>query len=217
MEVDSVAGAARWRRERRLRQFLRREHLSDPLALAEFVHHSAPRGQRMARGEEEEREENEQNEAPRRQSTMYFRMDDDVGRRFCWNQALDVLVLQMMEVVDVSQERVALRDVPVVSERASERTVDMHVPQERELQRTLEQVPSRGVQLVPQERELQRASSNAQWILHVRPDFELPQDVGAPARHGPMAPLERASERIEGREAAPTAISGVVRTSSTLI
>ena len=220
MEVDSVAGAARRQRERRLRQFLRRERLSDPMALAEFVHHSAPRGQRMARaggGEEEEREENEQSEAPRRQSTMYFRMDEGVGRRFCWNQALDVLVLQMMEVVDVSQERGALRDVAVLSERVSERTVDMHVPQERELQRTLEQMPSRGVQLVPQERELQRAPSNAQRILHVRPDFELPQDVGAPARHGPMAPLERASERIEGREAAPTAISGVVRTSSTLV
>ena len=144
MEVDSVAGAARRQRERRLRQFLRRERLSDPMALAEFVHHSAPRGQRMARaggGEEEEREENEQSEAPRRQSTMYFRMDEGVGRRFCWNQALDVLVLQMMEVVDVSQERGALRDVAVLSERVSERTVDMHVPQERELQRTLEQMP----------------------------------------------------------------------------
>ena len=135
-------------------------------------------------------------------------------------------------------KRVALRDVAVPSERVSERIAVMHVPQgreqqrtleqasvpgvqlvpqEREQQRTFEQVSSPGVQLVPQERELQRASSNARWILHVRPDFELPQDVGAPARHGPMAPLERASERIEGREAAPTAISGVVRTSSTLV
>ena len=49
MEVDSVAGAARRRRERRLQQFLRRERLSDHMTFAEFVHHSATRGRRMAR------------------------------------------------------------------------------------------------------------------------------------------------------------------------
>ena len=43
------AGAARRRRERRLRQFLRHERLSVAMALAEFTHHAAPRGQTMAR------------------------------------------------------------------------------------------------------------------------------------------------------------------------
>ena len=43
------AGAARRRRERRLRQFLRHERLSVAMALAEFSHHAAPRGQTLAR------------------------------------------------------------------------------------------------------------------------------------------------------------------------
>ena len=48
MDVDSATGAAR-RRQRRLRQFLRRQRLSVAMALAEYSHHTAPRGLRMAR------------------------------------------------------------------------------------------------------------------------------------------------------------------------
>ena len=57
--VDHAPGAARRRRERRLRalrQFLRHERLSVAMALAEASHHTAPRGQRIARAREEERE-----------------------------------------------------------------------------------------------------------------------------------------------------------------
>ena len=51
-------GAARRRRERRLRQFLRHERLSVALALAEYSHHTAPRGLRMAIAGGVEREVN---------------------------------------------------------------------------------------------------------------------------------------------------------------
>ena len=44
----NASGAAR-RRQRRLRQWLRHERLSVAMALAESTHHSAPRGQKMAR------------------------------------------------------------------------------------------------------------------------------------------------------------------------
>ena len=44
----NASGAAR-RRQRRLRQWLRHERLSVAMALAECTHHSAPRGQKMAR------------------------------------------------------------------------------------------------------------------------------------------------------------------------
>ena len=47
--VEHAAGAARRRRERRLGQFLRHERMSVAMALAESTHHTAPRGQRMAR------------------------------------------------------------------------------------------------------------------------------------------------------------------------
>ena len=50
--------AARRRRERRLRQFLRHERLSVAMPLAESQHHTAPRGQKMARAGGVEREEN---------------------------------------------------------------------------------------------------------------------------------------------------------------
>ena len=45
-------------RERLLRQFLRHERLSVAVALAEFSHHTAPRGQNMARAGEEDHEMN---------------------------------------------------------------------------------------------------------------------------------------------------------------
>ena len=55
-----AAGAARRRRERRLRQFLRHERLSVAMALAEFTHHTAPRGERMARAGGVEHEVNDE-------------------------------------------------------------------------------------------------------------------------------------------------------------
>ena len=58
MHGEHVAGAARRRRERRLRQFLRHERLSVAMALAECTHHAVPRGQKMARAGGVEREEN---------------------------------------------------------------------------------------------------------------------------------------------------------------
>ena len=54
--VDHAPGAARRRRERRLRAYLRYARMSVAMALAEATHHTAPRGQRTARTREEERE-----------------------------------------------------------------------------------------------------------------------------------------------------------------
>ena len=48
-EAGGGTGSARRRRERRLRSMLRHERMSVAMALAEYTHHSAPRGQKMAR------------------------------------------------------------------------------------------------------------------------------------------------------------------------
>ena len=53
---EHVAGAATRRRERRLRAYLKYARMSVQMALAEASHHTAPRGQRIARAREEERE-----------------------------------------------------------------------------------------------------------------------------------------------------------------
>ena len=54
--VDHAPGAARRRRERRLRAYLRYTRMTVAMALAEATHHTAPRGQKTARAREEERE-----------------------------------------------------------------------------------------------------------------------------------------------------------------
>ena len=56
MDVDSASAAARRRRERRLRQFLRHERLSVAVALADSQHRTS-RGQKMARAGEWRHEE----------------------------------------------------------------------------------------------------------------------------------------------------------------
>ena len=48
-EAGGGTGSARRRRERCLRSMLRHERMSVAMALAESTHHSAPRGQKMAR------------------------------------------------------------------------------------------------------------------------------------------------------------------------
>ena len=48
-DAGGGTGSARRRRERRLRSMLRHERMSVAMALAESTHHSAPRGQKMAR------------------------------------------------------------------------------------------------------------------------------------------------------------------------
>ena len=65
--VDNApaTGAARRRREQRLRAYLRYARMSVAMALAESNHHSAPRGQSMARAGEEGHEE--KHNAPWRQ------------------------------------------------------------------------------------------------------------------------------------------------------
>ena len=52
MAAELITGAARRRRERRLRQFLRHERLSAAMAMAESTHHAAPRGQSAEEAEE---------------------------------------------------------------------------------------------------------------------------------------------------------------------
>ena len=49
--VDHASGAARRRRERRLRAYLKYARMSVAMALAEANHHTAPRGQKTARAE----------------------------------------------------------------------------------------------------------------------------------------------------------------------
>ena len=49
--VDHATGAARRRRERRLRAYLKYARMSVAMALAEANHHTAPRGQKTARAE----------------------------------------------------------------------------------------------------------------------------------------------------------------------
>ena len=81
---EHVAGAARRRRERRLRAYLKYAWMSVAMALAEARHHTAPRGQVTARAEAT-------NDAPRSQTTSaardtgtdFFAMSEDsdvVGR-----------------------------------------------------------------------------------------------------------------------------------------
>ena len=50
-DVDHATGAARRRRERRLRAYLKYARMSVAMALAEANHHTAPRGQKTARAE----------------------------------------------------------------------------------------------------------------------------------------------------------------------
>ena len=50
--VDT-ATAAGWRRQRRLRPWLRHERMTVAMTLAEATHHTAPRGQKTARAQEE--------------------------------------------------------------------------------------------------------------------------------------------------------------------
>ena len=53
---EHVTGSAKRRRERRLRSMLRHERMTVAMALAEALHHTAPRGQKTARAGEEESE-----------------------------------------------------------------------------------------------------------------------------------------------------------------
>ena len=49
--VGIAMGAAKRRRERRLRSWLRHERMTVAMALAEVTHHTAPRGQGQGGGE----------------------------------------------------------------------------------------------------------------------------------------------------------------------
>ena len=75
------AGAAKRRRERRLRAYLRYARMSVAMALAENNHHSAPRRPTMARARGEESEMNYAmgltTPPPEAASTQYFALDDD--------------------------------------------------------------------------------------------------------------------------------------------
>ena len=75
MEVDSAPSAARRRRERRLRQFMRHDRLTVAMALAEF----GEDGQGQVGGERDEQRHGPADSSPRAASMVYFRMDDDGG------------------------------------------------------------------------------------------------------------------------------------------
>ena len=79
--VDIAAGAARRRRERRLRSWLKHERMTVAMALAEASHHTAPRGQRTARAREWVRDEVHghvpEAPTPSEPGTRYFSLDDN--------------------------------------------------------------------------------------------------------------------------------------------
>ena len=79
--VDIAAGAARRRRERRLRSWLKHERMTVAMALAEASHHTAPRRQRTARARGWVRDEVHGHvpEAPTSSEpgTRYFSLDDN--------------------------------------------------------------------------------------------------------------------------------------------
>ena len=76
-------GAAQRRRERRLRSWYRHEQQTARMALATFTHHSALRGQKMARAGEEDNEVPftatiRANPPPQAAGTENFALDEDV-------------------------------------------------------------------------------------------------------------------------------------------
>ena len=79
--VDIAAGAARRRRERRLRSWLKHERMTVATALAEASHHTAPWGQRTARAREWVRDEVHghvpEAPTPSEPGTRYFSLDDN--------------------------------------------------------------------------------------------------------------------------------------------
>ena len=79
--VDIAAGAARRRRERRLRSWLKHERMTVAMALAEASHHTAPRGQRTARARGWVRDEVHghvpEAPTPSEPGTRYFSLDDN--------------------------------------------------------------------------------------------------------------------------------------------
>ena len=81
VRAANESGAAR-RRQRRLRQWLRHERLSVAMALAEFSHHSAPRGQKKARAgggarEDVHGEAPDEAPPPEEPDTQYYGLDDN--------------------------------------------------------------------------------------------------------------------------------------------
>ena len=92
--VGHAIGAARRRREWRLRQFLRHERRTLALALAELQHHTAPRDRRAWAGEVEHEENSKRRlqNPPLLQaaSTEYFTVDNDevyACRGLSWSSA----------------------------------------------------------------------------------------------------------------------------------
>ena len=82
--VDIAAGAARRRRERRLRSMLRHERMTVAMALAEALHHTAPRGQKTARAGEEESElhyTDKDRETPPPQPVLFSLYEEEPGGR----------------------------------------------------------------------------------------------------------------------------------------
>ena len=113
--VDHATGAARRRRQRRLRAHWRHEQLSLQMLLAESQHHAAPRGQSKARSRGEESETNyafgQKTPLPNAASTVYF---DLFG-------AEDVLAARPTPLVEV-------RPQVGVQRHTSEQIIETFVP-----------------------------------------------------------------------------------------
>ena len=82
--AELAGGAAKRRRERRLRQFLRHDRVTVAMHLAEMTHHAAPRGQTQARSGRWEYETHytakfQKTPPPKAAATEHYLLTDDEG------------------------------------------------------------------------------------------------------------------------------------------
>ena len=186
MDVDrddagGGTGSARRRRERRLRAYLRSARMSVAMALAESTHHSAPRGQKMARAGGRARDELH-GYAPEDAPTQRRSLRHVVGHLPA--PSLDVPVLQMVDQLpDIEHFFAALSPDPEQVIKVP-KILPFDVPMRAAL---------RVTQLVEQLVEVPTTVSYSSLLRTVEQHVDIPVPGASTALHGS---LERISERI---------------------
>ena len=162
-DAGGGTGSARLRRERRLRAYLRYARMSVAMALAESTHHSAPRGQKMARAGGRARDELH-GYAPEDAPPQGRSLRHVVGHLPA--PPLDVPVLQMPKILPLDVPmRAGLRVTQLVEQLVEVPTTVSY----SSLQRTVEQLvdipvpggggPSSGLQgFLPRQRSTESPS-----------------------------------------------------------
>ena len=177
--VDHATGAARRRRQRRLRAHWRHEQLSLQMLLATYEHHATPRGQSKARSRGEESEMNnafgQKTPPPRAASTVHFDLFDE-GEVLAARPTPLVEVRPQLGVQRHSAEQVIETFVPV-------QVLDAPVPQVGEVHvvefmrefdvpvvaEPVIEVPKISLDKVPRHRmvDLARPPQTAEQLVHV--------------------------------------------------